>query len=417
METVNTKHDAAAYERAHYQREICEMSDANLLYDSYLAAMKSSAWKTQVQQFEMNFLIQIAGIQRELRERNYHFLPGNQFVMNERGKTRYITGEQMRDRVTKHALCDGVLTPATQPYLIYDNGASQKGKGVSFTRGRLVTHLRRYYRQHGSNDGFILLIDDTKYYDNIRHAEYYGQIQYMTSNQTALYFLEEVLRQSRVDVSYMTDEEYANCINVVFNSLEHNKIDKRLLTGEKFMAKHLNIGDQVAQNAGIVYQIPIDNYIKIVRGVKYYGRYNDDSYIIHESCDFLKELLAEIIERSAAYGITINPTKTRICKLSQPFRFMKVQYWLTDTGRVVQKIHPKRVTAIRRLMKKLVHILPKKEFEKWYGDWMGSNYKLMSKQQRENMDNLFCKLMEEKYEIHNYTCRRHKTGKHGAERQ
>lgn len=417
MQSVNTKHDAAVYERCRYPREICEMSDANLLYDSFLAAMKSSAWKTQVQQFEMNHLIQIAGIQRELRERDYHFLPGTQFVMNERGKTRYITGEQMRDRVTKHALCDGVLTPATQPFIIYDNGASQKGKGVSFSRGRLVTHLRKYYQRHGSNDGYILLLDYSKYYDNIQHDIYLDQIRAVTDNQEALYFLEMVLQQSRIDVSYMTEEEYSTCMGKVFNSLEHSKIDKRLLTGEKFMAKHLNIGDQVAQNAGIVYPIPIDNYIKIVKGVKYYGRYNDDSYVIHESREFLKELLAEVTERATVYGITINQAKTRICKLSQPFRFMKVQYWLTDTGRVVQKIHPKRLTVIRRLMKKLVHILPKKEFEKWYGDWMGSNYKIMSKQQRENMDNLFCTLMEGKYEIQNYTCRRHPVKKSGAERQ
>ena len=79
MQSVNTKHDAAVYERCRYPREICEMSDANLLYDSFLAAMKSSAWKTQVQQFEMNHLIQIAGIQRELRERDYHFRRGRAY--------------------------------------------------------------------------------------------------------------------------------------------------------------------------------------------------------------------------------------------------------------------------------------------------------------------------------------------------
>ena len=61
-----------------------------------------------------------------------------------------------------------------------------------------------------------------------------------------------------------------------------------MLTGERMMKKHLNIGDQVAQTAGIAYPIPIDNYIKIVKGMKFYARYMDDSYIIHESKEYLQ---------------------------------------------------------------------------------------------------------------------------------
>ncbi len=77
--------------------------------------------------------------------------------------------------------------------------------------------------------------------------------------------LQMTVDRSKVDVSYMTDEEYENSMNGLFNSLEHEQVDKRLLTGERMMKKHLNIGDQVAQTAGIAYPIPIDNYIKIVK--------------------------------------------------------------------------------------------------------------------------------------------------------
>lgn len=118
----------------------------------------------------------------------------------------------------------------------------------------------------------------------------------------------------------MTDEEYAGCMDRVFNSLEYQNVDKSLLTGEKFMYKHLNIGDQVAQVAGIIYPIPIDNYVKIVKGVKFYGRYMDDSYAIHESKEFLEELLQGIIAVAKELGITVNIRKTRICKLSSLWR-------------------------------------------------------------------------------------------------
>lgn len=396
---VNTKHDTHSYESTSngergYQREIF---DGNVLYESFLRAKQGSDWKPQVQRFEMNYLFELAELQKELESDSYTFQPSTEFTLHERGKVRRITGEQIKDRVSKHALCDEILTPSVRKYLIYDNSASIKGKGIDFARKRLLAHLRKYYHQHGSNDGYILLIDFSKYYDNIQHEKLMEQFEKYIHDEKALSFLRAVIDRSKVDVSYMTDEEYAGCMDRVFNSLEYQNVDKSLLTGEKFMRKHLNIGDQVAQVAGIIYPIPIDNYVKIVKGVKFYGRYMDDSYAIHESKEFLEELLQGIIAVAKELGITVNIRKTRICKLSSLWRFLQVQYSLTDTGRVIQKINPKRLTNMRRKMKKLVHILTEKEFDDWYGSWFRNHYRIMSRLQRENMDTLYNQLKKEVY--------------------
>lgn len=403
---VNTKHDTHSYESTSnggrgYQREIF---DGNVLYESFIRAKQGSDWKPQVQKFEMNYLFELADLQTELVSGDYTFLPNTEFTIHERGKVRRITGEQIRDRVSKHALCDEILTPAVQKYLIYDNSASQVGKGIDFARKRLLTHLRKYYSQHKSNDGYILLIDFSKYYDNIRHDRLMEQFEKYIHDPNALNFLRKVVDRSKVDVSYMTDEEYAGCMGTLFNSLEYEQVDKTLRTGERYMYKHLNIGDQVAQVAGIIYPIPIDNYVKIVRGVKFYGRYMDDNYAIHESKEFLEDLLQGIIAIANELGITVNTRKTRICKLSSMWRFLQVQYSLTDTGRVIQKINPKRLTAMRRKMKKLVYKLSEKEFDDWFNAWMCNHYKIMSKQQRENMNTLYAQLKKEVYhDVHNHT--------------
>lgn len=331
---VNTKHDTTSYENCGYQREIF---DGNALYEAYKRARKGSDWKPQVQKFEMNYLLELANMQKALKDKSYEFLPTTSFMLHERGKIRHITGEQIQDRIVKHALCDEILNPAIEKYLIFDNGASLVGKGIDFTRRRLLKHLRRYYAQHGSNEGYVLLIDFSKYYDNIRHDVLLRLFEKYVDDEHALWLLRKTVDRSKVDVSYMTDDEYENCMNRLFNSLVYQYIDKSLLTGEKFMAKHLNIGDQVAQTAGIAYPIRIDNYIKIVRSVKFYGRYMDDSYIIHESKEFLLELLEEIIEIAREIGITVNTRKTRVCKLSEHWRFLQVQYSLTDTGRLFRK--------------------------------------------------------------------------------
>lgn len=393
---VNTKHDTDIYEcacngRNGYQREIF---DGNALYDAYIKAKRGSDWKPQVQKFEMNYLLELAPMQEDLRDMEYEFLPTTSFTLHERGKTRHITGEQIPDRIVKHSLCDEVLNPTLERYLIFDNGASVEGKGIDFTRQRLLKHLRRYYTEHGSNEGYILLIDFSKYYDNIRHDVLIELIEKYVTDEHARWLLRKTVERSQVDVSYMDYEEYENCLNKLFDSLIHQNIDKKLLTGEKFMAKHLNIGDQVAQTSGISYRIPLDNYAKIVRSMKYYAGYMDDTYAIHESKEFLEEFLEEYIEIAADMGITVNTRKTRICKLSERWRFLQVQYSLTDTGRVIQKINPKRLTDMRRRMKKVAPKLTEKEFTDWYKSWFKNHYKLMSKQQRLNMDTLFNQLKE-----------------------
>ena len=387
---VNTKHDTSSYESRGYQREIY---DGNVLYEAYLRAKKGSDWKPQVQKFETTYLLELSKMQKELESKTYEFLPTTNFTLRERGKLRRITGEQIQDRIAKHALCDEALNPLIEPHLIYDNGASIVGKGISFTRKRLLTHLRKYYAKHG-NDGYILLIDFSKYYDNIRHDMLLSLFRQYISNEHALWLLEKTIERSKVDVSYMTDEEYEHCLDMLFDSLAYEQIDPMLLTGKRYMHKHLNIGDQVAQTAGISYRMRIDNYVKIVKSVKFYAGYMDDSYAIHESKEFLQELLNEIVEIAKTYGITVNIRKTRICKLSEHWRFLQVQYSLTPTGRIIQKISPKRLTAMRRKMKKVARKLTLKDFTDFYQSWFKNHYKIMSKQQRANMDSLYNLLKE-----------------------
>ena len=103
----------------------------------------------------------------------------------------------------------------------------------------------------------------------------------------------------------MNDEEFLNCMNVPFNSTEYRlKIPKSAHTGEKYMRKSVNIGDQCSQIIGIFYPTPVDNFVKIVKGQKFYGRYMDDSYVIHRDREFLVQLEIEIAEKAKELGVT-----------------------------------------------------------------------------------------------------------------
>lgn len=374
-----------------YEEIVC---DANNLYRAYKASIKNSKWKETVQKFMLNFLRHIFSIQEDLLNRTLQNGPVDEFELSERGRVRPITSIQIRDRIIRHALCDEVLLPEVRKRIIYDNCASIKGRGISMQRKRFEVHLRKYYRLYG-NEGWILFGDFTKFYDNIIHEIAKRELLKLFDDDEFIDWLLTIIFDGfKIDVSYMSDEEYADCLFSTFNKLEYREIPKELLTGEKWMAKSVNIGDQLSQIIGIYYPYRIDNYVKYVRGEKFYGRYMDDWYIMNPDRDVLLNLLANIRKIANELGIHINEKKTRIVKISSTYKFLQVKYSLSKDGKVIKRINPERVTALRRKLKKLAVKVENGEVEyenveNMFKGWMGSFYKLMSKKQRKNLIGLY----------------------------
>ena len=373
------------------------ITDLNVLYKAYISAMRGSAWKAGPQKFERDYLPELVKLKQELESGRYKPSKASEFSLCERGHIRHIHGGAMRDRVVEHALCDEVLNPAIEPYLIYNNGASQKGKGVSFTRQQFARDLHNYYLKYGSNDGWVGLIDYSKYYDNIRHDKVREMMRPII-DEFSFEVFSRILDTFRVDVSYMSDEEYAGCMERKYSSIEYyEKIPKEMRTGEKFMAKSLNIGNQISQSIGIFYPTAIDNYITNVRGFSMYHRYMDDMVLIHRDRDYIIQTINEIREESKKLGLFINDRKTHIVRMSDTFVFLQRKYFVTDTGKVVIRITPKAITRERRKLKAYKRILDKgivtyPEIEQAAKSWMGENVKHMSKRQVSNIKELYQEL-------------------------
>jgi len=371
--------------------------DLNLLYESYLASMKGSAWKAEPQRFHLDFLSEIVQLKHELETRTYKTSPGTEFILNERGKIRHIHGARMRDRVVRHALCDGFLSDALDPYLIYNNGASQKGKGISFSRKMFERDLHNYWLKNRTNEGYICFIDYSKFYDNIVH-ETAKEMIFTKISEEAQWLTGEIIDTFTVDVSYMDDEEYEKCMDKCFSSVEYYEtVSNEDKTGEKFMHKSVEIGDQLSQNIGIFYPTPVDNYAKIVLGCKYYGRYMDDMYIIHDDLEELKAMITGIQDVASAYGLFINSKKTKIYKLSDTFKYLQTKYTLSETGKVIKRINPKSLARERRRIKAYKHLMDEgkmsyEDIEMAVKSWMGNYVKLMSKKQIKHMKSLYMEL-------------------------
>lgn len=373
------------------------ISDANSLYAAYKAAKKGSAWKPQVQRFEWDALSEIRQIQEELEmlgeDGGYRTSPYTEFFVNERGKIRPITGLQMRDRVVRHSLCDNVLTQAVTPHLIYDNGASLKGKGVDFTRNRLVAHLETYFRKHGSNDGYIMILDYSKFYDNIPHKKAMQMIRKYANDEFAEELTEDIFKTFRVDVSYMSDLEYANAMAEKYDSVSY-RMKNYPKFGEKFIDKSVSVGDQTSQIVAVSYPTPVDKLITVVKGYGLYARYMDDSYVIAETKEELLDLLEDIKEMCDRLGLYLNEKKTKIVRLSDTFRFLQNRYFLRENGYVVIRINQKTVTRMRRKLKKLSNKVKtgqvtREAVEEMFRSWIAARMDIMSKRQIQNMITLY----------------------------
>ena len=375
------------------------ISDPNKLVDAFNKAAAGSIWKSSVQKYEVNLLKNIRKTQLALENGTYKQGDFLEFELNERGHNRRIKALGIADRVVQRALCDEVLIPALTKYMIYDNGASQKNKGVDFCRRRLETHLHKYYRQYG-NDGYFLHVDFRKFFDNIRHDKLIAAFESKLGSGGVMPVLEEMIKSFRVDISY-SDEDL---LNQVFNSMEYARIPQSKKTGKRYMAKSMGIGSQISQVAGVFFPSRIDTYCKVVRGCKYYGRYMDDIYIIHHDKDFMRSVLEGIREQSAEIGLFINEKKTQLQKLQHGFTFLKVKYNLTETGKIIKRPSRDNITRQRRKMKKFKHLveegrMSQEDARNEVKSWLGSNKKLNAYRTCQNIRKLYKDLFFEDLDI------------------
>ena len=84
----------------------------------------------------------------------------------------------------------------------------------------------------------------------------------------------------------------------------------------------------------------------------------------------------------------------------------RIDHSLTDSGKIIKRINPKRVTTMRRKLKKLAVKVKNEEIsyenvENMFRGWMGGFYKLLSREQRKNLIGLYEDLFEKSITIVN----------------
>lgn len=107
-----------------------------------------------------------------------------------------------------------------------------------------------------------------------------------------------------------------------------------------------------------------------MKDIKYYGRYMDDFYLLYNDKEYLEYCKYQIEIELNKIGLQINPKKSVVITIypipntkehyphqktnkKQPFKYLKWNFYLTNTNKIIQLPFREKVRKQRRKMSKM----------------------------------------------------------------
>lgn len=301
--------------------------------------LKGVSWKASVQNYYMTAIRKMyqdyTSIVKERKLPNV--ISTENKSIHERGKERIIVSIHIRDRVIQKVLCDYLLVPILLPKLIYDSGASIKNKGVSFARSRMLKHLKEAIKEYGT-DFYVLSFDFKSFFDSIPHKTCRMMLE--------RYIYDKEIVEITMDI---IKSPYFSKVKKIKNK-EQREIELEKLRNDEYCG--ICLGSQVSQIMALIAPNDLDHYIKDKRKIKHYIKYMDDGIILAKTKEELNDLYEGMKDVCNNLGLVFNAKKTHITKIRKGFTFLKVRYFVTDTGKIVRKLVRQGTVRMRRKLKK-----------------------------------------------------------------
>ena len=254
-------------------------------------------WKQSTQNFELHLFSGTARRRREVLEGRWKPRKCTHFTLRERGKVRPIDAPHITDRQVHKTLCNEVLVPLYNPSMIYDNGASQRDKGLHWHFRRIKDQLHWHFRRWG-REGAVGLIDLKGFFPNAPRWSIYQRHQRLITNPDLRWLADTVVRYAP-----STAPE-----------------------------RGMPLGVEPSQQEMVALPSAVDNWLKCQKGIHCAGHYMDDYYIIMPDVEQLKAVIREMVRRFETMGIRVNKRKCRIIPLTKPFRWCKARFTLSTVN-------------------------------------------------------------------------------------
>ena len=307
--------------------------DFGNLYQAYLKSKSGKGFSKSSQKFQVVALDGIYQIKRMLETKLYKVSPYNEFIIYE-PKERIIKSCSFVDKIVQHSLCDNVLIPMLSKEFIQTNYAGQIGKGTLYGLDCLKAHMYLAYCKYGY-DCWIVKADISKFFYNINH---------------------DILKDI-VDYFVEDKDVYWLC--------------KKFVDSTEGLG--LPLGNQVSQVYALLYLSGLDHFITGELGIKYYGRYMDDFYLIVQSKEYAKCCLSAIYGFAHTLGLELNG-KTQIIPFKNGIKFCGFHTYVTSDGKVIRKLKNENKRAAMKKFRKMVRLvkcgkLSEEKFYESYNAW------------------------------------------------
>ncbi len=276
-----------------------------LLYDLFLAYFDARQNKRNTKSallFERYYESHLFELYKNIINRTYEIKQSVCFI-NYSPVQREIFAAHFSDRIVHH-LVYNYISPIFERVFINDSYSCRKGKGTSYGIKR-VNHFIKACSNNYQKDCYILKLDIKGYFMAINRQLLFEKTIHILDK-----FRERKFKQ--IDGSFLTWQQtfdfqtvYYLLEKIIFN----NPVDNYLLKGSiknwdglppsksLFHSEDgcgLPIGNLTSQLFSNIYLNEFDHWLHHKQGCKYYGRYVDDFYVVHNDKEFLKWLIPKI---------------------------------------------------------------------------------------------------------------------------
>ncbi len=297
-------------------------------------------------------------LRESLINKTYTVSSYGEFIIYE-PKKRIVKSGSFKDKIVQHSLCDNVLLPEAGKHFIENNFAGQIGKGTLFGLDHLRDDMLRFYTEYGTK-GYVLKCDITKFFYTIDHKILKDIIQKYFSDEDILWLCDLFIDSTKEDIG-------------------------------------IPLGNQISQVFALMYLDGLDHLITEKLQIKYYGRYMDDFYLIHEDKKYLEYCLAVIQNYIHSLKLTLNG-KTQIIPFKNGINFLGFHTYVTKDGKAIRKLKGENKRKIKKRLLKNSELvksgrMTKEKFYESYNSWRnhashGNCVKLIHQ-----MDNYVAKLV------------------------
>jgi hypothetical protein len=240
-----------------------QVYDLDNLWWAHHFASKGKKSSRSVQWAERHLGDCLLTLQWLLKEELFETGRYGNFVVNERGKERYIyVLPYFPDRILHHAIVQ-VLAPIWHAWFIRDTYGSIPSRGVHDALKR----MQRAMRNDPKGTRYCLKCDIRKYYPSVNHERLKLHLRRKIKDKRMLTLLDEIIDS----------------------------------------APGIPISNYLSQYFGNVALTPFDHWLKGSMQVKYYFRYVDDLILFAEDKRTLHLLLKEMQKKLADEGLEIKP--------------------------------------------------------------------------------------------------------------